>query len=92
MNGVYILRTVGASDFNPNNGQQKLASLDSKIFGEQSTILTAVAEAMDDSEAGEADATKQSKLMRLYTVINLESRLSVSRSYHFRPLRVEILT
>ncbi|OIW34509.1 hypothetical protein CONLIGDRAFT_650938 [Coniochaeta ligniaria NRRL 30616] len=77
VNGVHILRTVGASDFNPSNGQQKLAGLDSKIFGEQSTILTAVAEAGDDDEVGETDTTKQSKLMRLSTVINLESRLSI---------------
>lgn len=78
MNGVYILRTVAPADFKPDNGQQKLARLDSRIFGEQSTILTAVAEAVDDAEIGETDASKQSKYMRLSTIINLESRLSVS--------------
>ncbi|KAB5579927.1 muts domain V-domain-containing protein [Coniochaeta sp. 2T2.1] len=77
VNGVYILRTVGASDFNPNNGQQKLAGLDASIFGGQSTILTAVAEEMGDDGMGEMGMTKQSKLMRLATVINLDSRLSI---------------
>jgi DNA mismatch repair protein MSH5 len=76
--GVYILRTVGASDFNPNNGQNKLASLDSDIFKEQSTILTAVANEMVDDEVGETDTSKKSKFMRLSTIINLDSRLSVS--------------
>lgn len=76
MQGAYILRTVGASDFNPNNGKEKLAKLDSKIFGPQSTVLTAVAEGVDYVE--DTDTTTQSKLLRLSTVINLESRLSVS--------------
>jgi hypothetical protein len=92
MNGVYILRTVGPADFNPNNGQQKLAGLDAKLFGEQSTILTAVAEVVDDDEKGETDTTKQSKYMRLSTVINLESRLSVCRLLHALGSSIEVLT
>lgn len=78
MNGVYILRTVGASEFNADNGQQKLAGLDARIFGQQSTILTAVAVEMDGDELGETDTTKQSKFMRLSTLVNLDSRLSAS--------------
>ncbi|KAB5551373.1 muts domain V-domain-containing protein [Coniochaeta sp. 2T2.1] len=77
VNGVYILRTVGASDFNPNNGQQKLAGLDASIFGGQSTVLTAVTEEIGDDGMGEMRMTTQSKLMRLATLINLNSRLSI---------------
>ena len=87
VNGVYILRTVSTSDFNPTNGQQKLAGLDARLFGEQSTIITAVAEALDDDgKIGETDTTKQSKYMRLSTFVNLDSRLSVSWPFHMRQL------
>jgi DNA mismatch repair protein MSH5 len=78
VNGVYILRTVVPADFSFEKGRQKLAALDSKIFGQQSTILTGVAETVDYEEDGGTDASRLSKYMRLSTVIDLESRLTVS--------------
>lgn len=77
LQGVYILRTVGSSDFKPNNGQEKLANLDEQVFGLQSTVLNTAAGGGDEFEI-DGDSTMQSKLMRLSTLINLDSRLSVS--------------
>jgi DNA mismatch repair protein MSH5 len=54
-----------------------LANLDEQIFGLQSTVLNAAAGGGDEFGL-DWDSAMQSKLMRLSTLINLDSRLSVS--------------
>ncbi|KAI8957462.1 muts domain V-domain-containing protein [Daldinia sp. FL1419] len=76
---AYILRTLNSVDFRYEGGKGKLLSLNLETPGHQSVLFTSVV----DDAADEADDiaghenSRQGRLMRLGTSINLDSRLTI---------------
>ncbi|OTB01522.1 hypothetical protein M426DRAFT_63971 [Hypoxylon sp. CI-4A] len=77
--GAYILRNLNSSDFRFEAGKGKLLSLDLETPGRQSVHFTSVVdEPVDDAEDFDRqEKSRQGRLMRLGTSINLDSQLTV---------------
>lgn len=76
---AFILRNLNSTDFRYDTGKAKLLALDLETLGHQSVLYTSVADEMvneADGFGGEENS-KQARLMRLGTLINLDSRLTV---------------
>ncbi|KAI1094799.1 muts domain V-domain-containing protein [Rostrohypoxylon terebratum] len=77
--GAFILRNLNSTDFRYDTGKAKLLALDLETLGHQSVLYTSVVDDMVD----EADSfsggqnSRQARLMRLGTLINLDSRLTI---------------
>lgn len=76
---AFILRNLNSTDFRYDTGKAKLLALDLETLGHQSVLYTSVADEMvneADGFGGEENS-KQARLMRLGTLINLDSRLTI---------------
>ncbi|KAI0140145.1 muts domain V-domain-containing protein [Hypoxylon sp. NC0597] len=76
---AYILRNLNSADFRYDAGRGKLLALNLETPGRQSVLFTSVIdEAVDETdEFGGQENSKQARLMRLGTSINLDSRLTI---------------
>lgn len=79
MRGVWVLRSLGASEFNYDSAVNQLLNLDFASLGVQSMQFNTVAEdELDEVQTrGIRVGQRENKQMRLATLINLDSRLSV---------------
>lgn len=77
--GAYILRNLNSTDFRYETGKEKLLGLNLEMPGRQSILYTSVVDdAVDEMHEFEGqDNSRQARLMRLGTSINLDSRLTV---------------
>ncbi|KAI0508600.1 putative MSH5 protein [Xylaria bambusicola] len=73
--GAYILRTLNSTDFRYEVGKNKLADLHIEMGGSQSMVYATVVDnnVLEDQDRG----SRQGQLMRLATLINLDSPLSI---------------
>ncbi len=79
MPGAYILRNLNSFDFLYEKGRDKLLSLNIETNDEQGILFTSVVDDQID-DAGEPNApegSRQGRLMRLGTSVNLDSRITV---------------
>lgn len=82
--GSYILRTLGASEFNYDRAKGHLMNLNLDGLGSRTMHFNTVAEEnVTDGIDQRTDGHGQGKLMRLATWVNLDSRLSVSLNCFF---------
>ncbi|RYO76528.1 hypothetical protein DL762_002096 [Monosporascus cannonballus] len=77
--GTYVLRTLNSADFGYKSGRDKLLGLNIGTSGEQRILFTSVA---DDQMDGEdeynvGEGSKQGRLMKLGTSINLDSHITI---------------
>ncbi|RYP16461.1 hypothetical protein DL765_005138 [Monosporascus sp. GIB2] len=77
--GAYVLRTLNSADFGYKSGRDKLLGLNIGTSGEQKILFTSVA---DDQMDGEdeynvGEGSKQGRLMKLGTSINLDSHITI---------------
>ncbi|KAI0838978.1 muts domain V-domain-containing protein [Hypoxylon sp. FL0890] len=79
MQSAYILRNLNSADFRYDAGKGKLLALNLETPGRQSVLFTSVVdEAVDGTdELGAQENSKQARLMRLGTLINFDSRLTI---------------
>ncbi|KAI1407499.1 muts domain V-domain-containing protein [Hypoxylon sp. FL1857] len=79
MQGAYILRNLNSADFRYDAGKGKLLALNLETPGRQSVLFTSVVDEPVDEidDFGGQENSKQARLMRLGTSINLDSRLTV---------------
>ena len=77
--GAWVLRSLGSSEFSYDSAVRQLLNLNFEFLGAQTMQFNTVAEdELDDVQTGDVRVgQKQNKLMRLATLINLDSRLSV---------------
>lgn len=77
--GAYILRNLNSTDFRYETGKEKLLGLNLEMPGRQSILYTSVVDdAVDEMHEFEGqDNSRQARLMRLGTSINLDSRLTI---------------
>ncbi|KAI1104166.1 muts domain V-domain-containing protein [Jackrogersella minutella] len=77
---AYILRNLNSTDFRYDTGKGKLLGLNLETLGHQSVLYTSVVDEVvdeDDDFGGGQENSKQARIMRLRTSINLESRLMI---------------
>ncbi|XDG10457.1 hypothetical protein ABKA04_010072 [Annulohypoxylon sp. FPYF3050] len=76
---AFILRNLNSTDFRYDTGKAKLLALDLETLGQQSVLYTSVTDEMVDEADGFGgeENSKQARLMRLGTLINLDSRLTI---------------
>ncbi|KAI1373621.1 muts domain V-domain-containing protein [Hypoxylon crocopeplum] len=79
MRSAYILRNLNSTDFRYDAGKEKLLGLKLETPGRQSLLYTSVADDVVDENAdwGGHENSRQGRLMRLGTSINLDSRLTI---------------
>ncbi|KAI2466390.1 muts domain V-domain-containing protein [Annulohypoxylon bovei var. microspora] len=76
---AYILRNLNSADFRYDTGKAKLLGLNLETLGHQSVLYTSVVDEVVDEadDFGGQENSKQARLMRLGTSINLDSRLTI---------------
>ncbi|KAI1079458.1 muts domain V-domain-containing protein [Whalleya microplaca] len=77
--GAYILRDLNSADFRYDSGKDKLLGLDLEMSGRQSMVYTSVVDdTIDETDdySGQR-GSRQGRLIRLGTSINLDSRLTI---------------
>ncbi|KAI0845599.1 muts domain V-domain-containing protein [Daldinia vernicosa] len=79
LQSAYILRNLNSADFRYDVGKGKLLALNLETPGRQSVLFTSVVDdIMDEADdIGGHESSRQSRLMRLATSINLDSRLTI---------------
>lgn len=79
LQSAYILRNLNSADFRYDVGKGKLLALNLETPGRQSVLFTSVVDdIMDEADdIGGHESSRQGRLMRLGTSINLDSRLTV---------------
>lgn len=79
LQSAYILRNLNSTDFRYDPGKEKLLGLSLETPGHQSILYTSVVDdVVDDTDGlGGQENSRQGRLMRLGTSINLDSRLTV---------------
>ncbi|CAJ2513306.1 Uu.00g014250.m01.CDS01 [Anthostomella pinea] len=76
--GAYILRNLNSADFRYDTGKDKLLGLDLEMAGRQSMLYTTVVdEGIVEDDHGGQEGSRQGRLMRLGTSVNLDSQLTV---------------
>ncbi|KAI1467344.1 muts domain V-domain-containing protein [Daldinia caldariorum] len=78
-NSAYILRNLNSADFRYEAGKGKLLALSLETPGRQSVLFTSVVDDVADEADNNArhESSRQGRLMRLGTSINLDSRLTI---------------
>ncbi|KAI0012933.1 muts domain V-domain-containing protein [Xylariaceae sp. FL0662B] len=79
LQGAYVLRDLNSTDFRYDAGRDKLLGLDLEMSGRQSMLYTSVVDdTIDetDDHSGQG-GSRQGRLIRLGTSINLDSRLTI---------------
>ncbi|KAI1365065.1 putative MSH5 protein [Xylaria arbuscula] len=73
--GAYILRNINSTDFRYETGKNKLADLHISMNGSQSMTYATIVDnnVLEDQGRG----SRQGQLMRLATIINLDSQISI---------------
>ncbi|KAI0882714.1 muts domain V-domain-containing protein [Annulohypoxylon maeteangense] len=75
---AFILRNLNSTDFRYDVGKTKLLALNLEALGHQSVLYTSIVdEVVDDADGFGEENSKQARLMRLGTSINLDSRLTI---------------
>ncbi|KAK6958086.1 hypothetical protein Daesc_000879 [Daldinia eschscholtzii] len=76
---AYILRNLNSADFRYEAGKGKLLALNLQTPGPQSVLFTSVIDDIVDEADNNAghESSRQGRLMRLGTSINLDSRLTI---------------
>ncbi|KAI5865013.1 hypothetical protein GGS23DRAFT_557266 [Durotheca rogersii] len=79
LQSAYILRTLNSADFRYDSGKEKLLGLDLGTPNRQSILYTSVVDdAVGDVDSSDGERnSRQGRLMRLATSINLDSLLTV---------------
>jgi DNA mismatch repair protein MSH5 len=79
VSGAYILRTISSSEFRYETAREQLLNLKPDHLHSQTVQFHTVVEdeAVDDLDGDATGGQKQSRLMRLSTLINLDSTVSV---------------
>ncbi|KAI1214055.1 muts domain V-domain-containing protein [Annulohypoxylon truncatum] len=79
LRSAFILRNLNSADFRYDAGKARLLALNLETLGHQSVLYTSIVdEAMDEGDGfGGEENSKQARLMRLGTSINLDSRLTI---------------
>ncbi|KAI1336455.1 muts domain V-domain-containing protein [Xylariaceae sp. FL0016] len=79
LQGAYILRNLNSGDFRYSTGKDKLLSLNFAMQGPQSMLyMSAVDDDLDVADMYESyGGSRQSRMMKLGTAINLDSELTV---------------
>ena len=79
------MRTVAPAQFNHESAEERLAGLDLEHENRQTLVFSAVTDnELDVPMAGYGvGLSKQNRLMRLATIINLDSKSSVSLISHW---------
>ncbi|KAI2621077.1 muts domain V-domain-containing protein [Hypoxylon sp. NC1633] len=80
LQSAYILRSLNSTDFRYDSGKEKLLGLDLETPGRQSILYTSVVDdtVNDNGEIEAQENSRQGRLMRLATSINLDSRLTIA--------------
>ncbi|KAI1763423.1 muts domain V-domain-containing protein [Hypoxylon sp. FL1150] len=79
LQSAYILRNLNSSDFRYESGREKLLGLNLEMPGRHNMLYTSVVDEVVDEmdEYGGQKNSRQARLMRLGTSINLDSRLTI---------------
>ncbi|RYP27731.1 hypothetical protein DL767_007568 [Monosporascus sp. MG133] len=77
--GAYVLRTLRSADFGYKSGRDKLLGLNIDTSDEQRMLFTSVADDQMDwvDEYNVGEGSKQGRLMKLGTSINLDSHITI---------------
>ncbi|KAI0478736.1 muts domain V-domain-containing protein [Xylariaceae sp. FL0804] len=79
LQGAYVLRNMNSADFRYEPAKDKLLSLDLAMPGPQTMLYTSVVDdaKIEGDDYGGPEGSRQGRLIRLGTSINLDSRLTV---------------
>lgn len=89
LRGAYVLRTLTTADFGYESARDRLLGLKIQSRGEQTMLFASVADDPRDPSVDDVQGQRgsiQGSLMRLGTILNLESRLTVSYQQYIRLL------
>ncbi|RYP68990.1 hypothetical protein DL769_005377 [Monosporascus sp. CRB-8-3] len=77
--GAYVLRTLNSADFGYKSGRDKLLGLNIDTSGGQRMLFTSVTDDQMDGvgEYNVGEGSKQGRLMKLGTSINLDSHITI---------------
>ncbi|KAI0154499.1 muts domain V-domain-containing protein [Hypoxylon sp. FL1284] len=79
---AYILRNLNSADFRYEAGKEKLLGLNLEMAGGRNVLFTSVVDDVveETDEVGAQENSRQARLLRLGTSINLDSRLTIGCS------------